>query len=321
MIIICRILTNIGKITRISVRDEFPDEARDFTPWLKENLHYIGEKLHLTFNDDVETEVSVGRYSCDILAHTSDGKTVVIENQFGHADHDHLGKILTYAAGLEADILIWIAEHFLPEHITALNWLNSIASEEAPSFFALKISLIKIDDSKPALEVNPIVHPDQWARQVKTERISKERTGKAKNYHEFWTHFIPFFDSAKPGFKNRTPPDDNWINIPSPNSKMHYTFFFESGKNPGIGLYIDNGTIDENKEIFDKIRTLHQSELDLKFPGLEWYDNSGNKSKSINYYKDNEYDFSKENQMEVIEWFSKNMQIFESTLNPIIQNL
>jgi len=77
---------------------------------------------------------------------------------------------LTCAVGLEADILIWIAEDFLPEHINTLNWLNSIASEEdKPSFFALKVNLIKIDDSRAALEVNPVVHPDQWARQIKTE--------------------------------------------------------------------------------------------------------------------------------------------------------
>jgi len=314
-------LANIGKIDRISIKDEFPNEERDFTPWLKENLHYIGEKLNLDFQDDVETEVSVGRYSCDILAHDSDGRRIVIENQFGHADHDHLGKILTYAAGLEADILIWIAEDFLPEHIATLNWLNSIASEEdSPSFFALKVNLIKIDDSRSALEVNPIVHPDQWTRQEKAARISRERTGKAKIYHEFWTNFIMHFDSVKPGFKNRTAPYDSWMNFPSVKPGLEFTFYFWKGKFPTINLGISGGTKDENKEIFDKIRT-HQSELDSKFSELEWYDNPGNKSKTIEYYREEEYDFSEENRNDVMEWFSKNMKIFESTFNPIIQNL
>ena len=314
-------MPNIGKISRISIRDEFPNEEQNFTPWLKENLRYIGEKLHLSFNDDVETEVSVGRYSCDVLAYTSDGRRVVIENQFGHADHDHLGKILTYAAGLEADILIWIAEDFLPEHITALNWLNSIASEEnSPSFFALKINLIKIDDSRSALEVNPIVHPDQWARQEKAARISREISGKAKKYNEFWKHFISYFDSIKPRFKNRTAPYESWINFPSPNSKMHYTIYFQAGKFPSIALYIDGGTADENKEIFDKIRT-HQPDLDSKFPGLEWYDYPGNISKSINLCRDKEYDFSEENRNDVMKWINENMQEFERVFNPIVQNL
>ncbi|MBC8501594.1 MAG: DUF4268 domain-containing protein, partial [Nitrosopumilus sp.] len=146
-------MANISKITRISIRDEFPNEAHNFTPWLKENLHYIGEKLHLSFTGEVETEVEVGKYRCDVLAHTTDGRRVVIENQFGHADHDHFGKILTYAAGLEADVVIWIAEDFWDPHITAINWLNSKTSEETLSFFAIKVGLIKIEDSKPALEV------------------------------------------------------------------------------------------------------------------------------------------------------------------------
>jgi len=313
-------MANIGKISRISIRNEFPDEAQNFTPWLKENLHYIGEKLHLSFTDEVETEVSVGRYSCDVLAHTSDGKRVVIENQFGHADHDHLGKILTYAAGLEADILIWIAEDFLPEHITALNWFNSIASEDTPSFFAIKIGLIKIDDSKPALDVNTIVQPDQWARQVKTARISREKTGKEEKYHEFWTHFIPYFDSTKPGFKNRTATYDSWLNFPSAKSGLSFNFYFQQGKFPTVSLNINHGTKDENKKTFEKLQT-HQSELDSKFSGLEWYDNPENKSKSINYYREKEYDFSEENRNDVMKWLSKNMQEFENSFNPIIKNL
>jgi len=314
-------LPNIGKISRITIRDEFPDEARNFTPWLKDNLHYIGEKLNIDFQDDVETEVSVGRYSCDILAHDSDGRRIVIENQFGHADHDHLGKILTYAAGLEADILIWIAEDFLPEHIATLNWLNSIASEEdSPSFFALKVNLIKIDDSRSALEVDPIVHPDEWTRQVKTARVSRERSGKAKKYNEFWKHYITYFDSVKPGFKNRTATYDSWINFPSAKPGLQFTFYFQQGKFPTVSLYINHGTREENKKTFEKLQT-HQPELDSKFPGLEWYDNPGNKSKSINYYRDKEYDFSEENRNDVMEWFSKNMKIFESTFNPIIKNL
>ena len=169
------ILPNIGNISRVPIRDEFKNEEYDFTPWLKNNLHYIGEKLQLSFTDETDIEVPVGKYSCDVLAHTSNGKTVVIENQFGHADHDHLGKILTYAAGLEADIIIWIAEDFFPEHVTALNWLNSISTENTPSFFAIKIGLIQIGDSKPALDIETIVIPDQWARQVKSARITASK--------------------------------------------------------------------------------------------------------------------------------------------------
>lgn len=208
-------MPNIGKISRVSIRDEFKNEEHDFTPWLKDNLHYIGEKLGLSFDDEVEIEVPVGRYSCDVLAHTFDRRTVVIENQFGHADHDHLGKILTYAAGLDADILIWIAEDFLPEHITALNWLNRIATEDTPSFFAIKIGLIKIENSKPALDIDIIVHPDQWARQVKSTRIKASKG--MRGLPEIDTIVCP----AQPdGFNKRFLQEDRWYEISLDSSKI-----------------------------------------------------------------------------------------------------
>jgi len=313
-------LANISKISRISIREEFPDEAQNFTPWLKENLNYIGEKLHLSFTDEVEIEVPVGRYSCDVMAHTTDGQRVVIENQFGNADHDHLGKILTYAAGLEADILIWIAEDFLPEHISALNWLNSITSEETPSFFAIKIGLIKIEDSKPALEVNTIVYPDQWARQVKTSRLSRERSEKSKKYNEFWQHFVTYFDKVKNGFKNKSPSYDNYVDIPSGISKFNFTFLFTKGKFPAIQLWLGHDTKEKNEENFEKLKS-HQAELESVFPNLEWYNNPENKSKIILIKRDKEYDFSDINREEVMEWLSKTMQKFEKSFYPLLQNL
>ena len=313
-------MTDIRKITRISIREEFPNEAHNFTPWLKENLHYIGEKLQLSFTDEVETEVDVGRYSCDVLAHTTDGRRVVIENQFGHADHDHFGKILTYAAGLEADVLIWIAEDFWEPHITAINWLNRNTSEDTLSFFAIKVGLIKIDNSKPALEVSIVKQPDQWARQVKTSRISRELSGKKKKYHEFWTHFIPYFDSLKPGFKNRKPSDDSWMNTTSVKPGFSLTFTFNRGKFPTIALIIEYGTKDDNQTYYEKLER-YQSELESKFPNITWYNNPENKSKSISIIRDKEYDFSDINREEVMEWFSKTMQKFEKSINPILQNL
>ncbi len=231
-------------------------------PWIKENLHYIGEKLHLSFTDEVETEVEVGKYRCDVLAHTTDGRRVVIENQFGHADHDHFGKVVTYAAGLEADVVIWIAEDFWEPHITAINWLNSKTSEETLSFFAIKVGLIKIEDSKPALEVNIVKQPDEWGRQVKTSILSRERSERSLNYHGFWQHFVNYFEKLK----NKNPKYGHYMNIPSAIPNYQFTFMFEHGKFPAIQLYLQGDT---NDKIFEKLKS-HQVELESLFPNLEW---------------------------------------------------
>ena len=306
-------MANISKITRISIREEFPNESHNFTPWLKENLHYIGEKLHLSFTGEVETEVEVGKYRCDVLAHTIDGRRVVIENQFGHADHDHFGKILTYAAGLEADVVIWIAEDFWEPHITAINWLNSKTSEETLSFFAIKVGLIKIEDSKSALEVTIVKQPDDWGRQVKTERITRERSERSIKYHEFWQHFVTYFEKLK----NKNPSYGHYVNIPAKIPKFNFTFMFTHGKFPAIQLYLEGDT---NDKIFEKLKS-YQVELESVFPNLEWGLIGGHSVKKIRITREKEFVFSDKDREEVMEWFSKTMQKFENTFNPLLQNI
>jgi len=305
-------MPNISRITKISIREEFPNEAHNFTPWLKENLHYIGEKLHLSFTDEVQTEVEVGKYRCDVLAHTTDGRRVVIENQFGHADHDHFGKILTYAAGLEADVVIWIAEDFWEPHITAINWLNSKTSEETLSFFAIKVGLIKIEDSKSALDVTIVKQPDEWGRQMKTERITRERSERSIKYNEFWQHFVNYFEKLK----NKNPSYGHYVNIPSEMPNYPFTFMFTHGKFPAIQLYLQGDT---NDKIFEKLKS-HQVELESILPNLEWGFIGGKTVKVIRITREKECVFSDKDREEVMVWFSKTMQKFENAFNPLLKS-
>ena len=101
-------------------------------------------------------EVPVGPYSADILAKDASGNFVIIENQFGKTDHDHLGKILTYGATLDATAVVWIAERFTDEHKKAIEWLNEHTSEDL-ALYAVEIELWRIDTSKPALRFNVLL--------------------------------------------------------------------------------------------------------------------------------------------------------------------
>ncbi len=104
----------LGSLEPVDLRTIWPDEARDFTPWLaqEENLRRLSDALNLELELD-RVEVAVGPYSADIVAtDASSNSKVVIENQLEKTNHDHLGKVLTYASGLEARILIWIAKKF-----------------------------------------------------------------------------------------------------------------------------------------------------------------------------------------------------------------
>ena len=310
-------MANISKISKIPIREEFPHEAHDFTPWLKENLHYIAEELHLEFRDDVLTEVEVGPYFCDVLAETEDGKKVVIENQFDRADHDHLGKMLTYAAGLDADMLIWIAEEFRDEEIETIKWLNSISPEESPVFFAVQIGLIKIGTSESGLNIKIVVQPDKWSKNVikrKNENMKREK------YHGLWKNFIEYFSNKRNEWKDKTPPRDNWINIPSKVKRFQFTFMFDDGKTPGIQLWIGHLTQEENEVIFNKLKE-HQHELASTLPNLKWVNKSENKSKKIMFLRDKDYNFKDDEQEDVFEWFVQAMQKFEKAFNPLLENL
>ena len=102
----------IGKLTEVDVRDLWKHEQYDFSNWLSKetNLEYLNDVLGLTLVD-VDREVYVGQYRCDIVAKDeTSGIKVIIENQLEATNHDHLGKIVTYASGLDAKVIVWIVK-------------------------------------------------------------------------------------------------------------------------------------------------------------------------------------------------------------------
>lgn len=136
---------------RVQLRDIWPHEARDFTPWLAENLVFLAEILDMDLELEA-TEKRVGDFRADIVCRNRvDNSPVIIENQFEKSNHPHLGKVLTYAAGLDATTVIWIAEKFRPEHRDVLNWLNKNTST-ALQFLGVEIAVIQIADSPYAPE-------------------------------------------------------------------------------------------------------------------------------------------------------------------------
>lgn len=172
-------------------REYWMDEARDFTPWLadeieNEDVSQLEDVLELDL-EGVEMEKDVGKFRGDIVAETlNDRRTVVIENQLEQSDHDHLGKSIAYAAGLDADIIVWLAPQFNDEHRDAMQWLNE-NSREGIDFFALRIEVWKIGDSEPAVRLNPVEKPSEWkgiANQSKDELTETKKLQK-----RFWTEF------------------------------------------------------------------------------------------------------------------------------------
>ena len=153
-------MVDFGELKILDPRMVWPNEARDFTPWLAANITELGDALGMDLEVST-TEADVGDFSLDILAKDlGTGRQVVIENQFGATDHDHLGKLLTYAAGFDAAAVIWVAEAIRDEHRQALEWLNRRTDLET-HFFALIVEVFRIDNSRPTFKFKPVVSPNE----------------------------------------------------------------------------------------------------------------------------------------------------------------
>ena len=183
-----------GELIDVDLREAWPHEANDFTPWLAENLHRLSQAIGVDLELE-DTEVSVEGFSADILARIpSDGSMVVIENQLENTNHTHLGQVLTYLAGLEAQTVIWIAREFQGPHLSAVRWLNSHTVDPF-SFFAVKVRAVRIGDTAapvaPLFEV--LERPNDWDRRIKATvgtTNGSDRVARHQLNEDFWYFYF-----------------------------------------------------------------------------------------------------------------------------------
>jgi hypothetical protein len=157
----------LGRLERVDLRDIWINEAANFTPWLAraENLALLSETLGMILELEAK-EKAVGPFSADILCkEIGSNRWVLIENQLGRTDHTHLGQLLTYASGLEAVTIVWIAARFTEEHRSTLDWLNRI-TDDSFRFFGLEVELWRIADSRAAPHFKIVSKPNNWSHSV-----------------------------------------------------------------------------------------------------------------------------------------------------------
>ena len=260
---------NLSKLNKVELRDVWGHEAIEFTNWLaqQENLDALSEEIGVDIKL-IKTEASVGKFSVDILAEEeASGRKIIIENQLEDTNHDHLGKIITYASGYDAEIIIWIVKDVRDEHQKAIDWLNEHTDENI-SFFLIKIELWQIEGSNPAPKFEIMVSPNEWAKAIKTSPSNGELTDTKLQQLEFWNKFKNYVRENDTRIRLQTPRPQHWYDVSMGSYDGHVALTINSRENLiGCEVYISR-----NKDLFNFLKERKDEiEKEVGEP-IEWVD-------------------------------------------------
>lgn len=313
---------DLGMIKEVDLREIFEREDAEFTPWLNENLKLLTDKIGIEILDN-RTEEPIGDFKADIIGKDADSeKIVIIENEMEVTDHQHLGKLLTYAAGTKAGIIVWIAKEFREEHRSVLEWLNENSGSEV-SFFGVKIKAIAIDGSKPAVDFDVVVKPDEWERNVR--ELSKPMDENQRKRLQFFSKLAEEYIKVDPTWRKVKPKRWHSMNFGAGKSGLRFSWRFRSNNRFSVGLYIDTGNETENERIFEDLEEQKERiEEELGFGELSWERLEKKRACRIalnRTMKENIKNLSEEDQEELIKWATTAMKKFTDTFSNYIKEI
>ncbi|PCF76586.1 DUF4268 domain-containing protein [Staphylococcus delphini] len=272
----------IGRLKEVNIKDLWIHEQYNFSNWLakEENITLLNEAIDLTLTD-IEKEVYVGSYRCDLVAtDETTGIKVIIENQLEATNHEHLGKIITYASGLGANVIIWVVKQAREEHRSAIEWLNNNTVKNI-SFFLIEIHAYKIGDSLPAPKFEVIEEPNDFLKSIKNNSEGELNKSKSERLY-FWTEFNQFITDLGKPFNIRKATTNHSYSVAIGTSEAHINVILIN-KEHKIGIEIH---IKENKDLFDQFY-INKEEIEKKLGFKMDWQRLNNKKKSriiVNMY-------------------------------------
>lgn len=312
-------MNEFGHIKKVNVRKHWANEQQDFTPWLaeQENISSLSKAVGLELEVE-NTEVAVGPYSADILAKDlGTDRYVVIENQFGKTNHDHLGKLITYGAVLDASAIIWLAEVFTEEHHRALDWLNDYTADDL-GFYGVVLELWQIDDSRPATRFSVVSRPPEAERKAAIAIASGKLTETKKLQLEFWTSFRDKLLSAKVVPSAHTPRPQYWFDVALGRADIHLSLVANTYEDfIGIRVYISNRVADAALPQLEEDRVQIEQEIGTK---LVWNPNPDNRDKTITLQRNADIR-KRESWPEYCDWLVKQVADFRRVFGPRVKKL
>lgn len=266
----------IGKLERVALREVWKHEEYDLTTWLEENPEVLNEVLDFNVVS-AERETAAGDFRLDLIGETEDGRKVVIENQLERSNHDHLGKVLTYLAALEADAAVWIVKDPRAEHIKAITWLNE--RTDTP-FYLIQLEAVRIGDSLPAPLLHKIVGPSEEASAI--GEVKKEDSERHRIRHRFWTRLLDEASNVSKLHARISPSRDSWVNAGAGTSGIHWVYKVRKHET-SVELSISQRDPQANLAVFDALAS-HREEIESAFGArLSWLRLEGKRVCRISY--------------------------------------
>lgn len=307
-------MADFGELKTLNPRVAWPNEARDFTPWLAANITKLGDALDMQL-EVTAVEADVGDFSLDILARDLNrDRPVVIESQFGPTNHPHLGQLLTYAAGLDATAVIWVAEEIREEHREALDWLNRRTDAET-HFFAVVVEVIQIDNSRPAFRFKPVVFPNEWQQTVR-DSAEHQASPRGESYRRYFQVLIDELRDKHRFTGARVGQAQNWYSFGSGVNGFYYGTSFAQGGRIRAEIYVDLGEPDWNKATFDALLAQRDA-IEREFgERLEWERLDNKRASRIALYREGTIDDHEERLAEIRSWAIDQLLKFKRVFGP-----
>ena len=317
-------MVSLGTIKRVDLREVWPHEAQDFTPWLADNLDLLGGALGL----DLElrsAEAAVGTFSLDVLAHDlGSNRPVIIENQLEGTNHDHLGKLLTYAAGHDAYAVVWLTREFRDEHRQALDWLNQRTDEDT-QFFGVVIEAWQIDESRPAPHFRLVAFPNDWQKQSSNAGRGPVNAGavteRGQRYREYFQSLIDALRDEHQFTNARKGQAQSWYNFSSGLSGIAYTAAFARDGKAVVNMDISRGNEEWNRELLDGLATRKhdfQSEFQEE---IQWDQIDGRRACYVRIARDGSIDDDEATLEELHDWMVDRLLAFKRVFDPHLREL
>jgi hypothetical protein len=319
---------SLGRLLKVDIREVWKSEANDFTPWLaqEENIRILGEEIGMEL-EIISREKQIGSFYADI--HCKDigsDKWVVIENQLEKTDHNHLGQLLTYTAGLQASSFVWIAKEFNEEHRAALDWLNQITADEY-NFFGVEIQAWKIDNSPPAPKFQVVCKPNDWSRAIRDSTPKGLTTGQQLQL-EYWNNFKDYLEKKGSPLKCSKPRPKNYagfsigrtgFNIAAVASTWDTELKVFSGE-LRAELYIFTGSLESSMAYFELLKS-KRDEIEKKFGERMIWESAAERRYCRVYVRKPSDIKDRDKWEEQFGWLREKCELIDRIFKPIIKNL